>query len=133
MSSPSGFTIARNAIQALVVDDDPFQLELISDVLSAVGVLQITTAASGAQALTLLGAQPDRFNLMLLDLHMPGMDGFQFMEALANAGFTGGLIIVSGQGEEVLRAAAMVARLRRFSCLGSVSKPVGKAALAQLI
>jgi len=123
----------RSAIHALVVDDDSFQLALISDILHGMGVPDITTAASGAQALALLGTQPDRFNLMLLDLHMPGMDGFQFMEALANAGFTGGLIIVSGQSEEVLHAAALVARLRRFSCLGSVSKPVGKAALAALI
>ncbi len=129
----SDFATPRSAIQALLVDDDSFQLALISDILRGIGVAEITTAASGAQALELLSAHPDRFNLMLLDLHMPGMDGFQFMEALANAGFTGGLIIVSGQDEEVLHAASRVARLRRFSCLGSVSKPVGKAALAQLI
>lgn len=129
----SDFAIPRSAIQALVVDDDSFQRELISDILRGIGVPDITTAASGAQALALLSVQPDRFNLMLLDLHMPGMDGFQFMEALANAGFTGGLIIVSGQDEAVLHAAAGVARLRRFSCLGSVSKPVGKAALSQLL
>ncbi len=133
MPPPSDFATPRHAIQALVVDDDSFQLELLSDILRGIGVPDISIAASGAQALAQLAAQPDRFNLMLLDLHMPGMDGFQFMEALANAGFTGGLIIVSGQGEEVLHAAAMVARLRRFSCLGSVSKPVGKAALAALI
>ena len=133
MPSLSDFATPRSAIQALVVDDDSFQLALISDILRGLGVLEISTAASGAQALEQLGAQPDRFNLMLLDLHMPGMDGFQFMEALANAGFTGGLIIVSGQSQEVLHAASLVARLRRFSCLGSVSKPVGRAALAALI
>ena len=133
MPSLSDLAMPRSAIQALVVDDDSFQLALISDILSGMGVHDISTAASGAQALACLSAQPERFNLMLLDLHMPGMDGFQFMEALANAGFTGGLIIVSGQSEEVRHAAALVARLRRFSCLGSVSKPVGKAALAALI
>jgi hypothetical protein len=33
----------------------------------------------------------------------------------------------------VLQAAALVAQLRRFSLLGSVSKPVGKTALSMLI
>lgn len=133
MHATSAPATPRSAISALVVDDDSFQLELMGDILFGLGVMDVTTAASGAQALAALAAQPERFNLMLLDLHMPGMDGFQFMEAAASAGFSGGLIIVSGQSNEVLQAAALVAQLRRFSLLGSVSKPVGKAALAALI
>ena len=126
-------TAPRHTLQVLVVDDDSFQLALLADILQALGVTDVTTVASGAQALDLLGEHPQRFNLMLLDLHMPGMDGFEFMAQAACAGFTGGLIIVSGQSDEVLHAASLVAKLRRFSLLGSVSKPVGKADLADLI
>lgn len=64
---------------------------------------------------------------------MPGMDGFQFMESVASAGFAGALIIVSGQTEDVMHAATMIAKLRRFTLLGSVPKPVGRAALSSLI
>ena len=128
-----GAAIPRNALKVLVVDDDSFQLALMTNVLQGLGVLDVTTASSGSMALSKLGARADCFNLVLLDLHMPAMDGFQFMETLAAAGYAGGLIIVSGQSDAVRHAASLVAKLRHFSLLGSVSKPVGKAALSALI
>lgn len=51
----------------------------------------------------------------------------------AGAGFAGALIIVSGQTEDVMRAATMIAKLRRFKLPGSVPKPVGRVALSSLI
>ncbi|MBB1074448.1 hypothetical protein HUU62_08500, partial [Rhodoferax sp. 4810] len=51
MPPPSDFATPRHAIQALVVDDDSFQLELLSDILRGIGVPDISIAASGAQAL----------------------------------------------------------------------------------
>lgn len=123
----------RSALKVLLVDDDSFQLDLISGILGGLGIQDVTTAASGEQALQLLSGNPQRFHLMLLDLHMPKMDGFKFMEALGKQGFQGALIIVSGQSDDVLQAASMVAQLRRFTVLGSVPKPVGRTALSALI
>ena len=108
------------------------QRELIAGTLESLGVHQITQAASGDLALQKLTAAHG-FNLLLLDLHMPGIDGFQFMEALVNTHYAGALIIVSGQSDEVMHAASMVAKLRRFNVLGSVPKPVGRAALSALL
>jgi CheY-like chemotaxis protein len=124
---------SRKNLKVLLVDDDSFQLELMSDILRGLGILDITTASSGPLALQKLSGKPSGFELMLMDLHMPGMDGFQFMEAVAKTGYAGALIIVSGQSEDVMQAATMVAKLRRFTLLGSVPKPVGRAALSQLI
>lgn len=130
--SPS-IASSRNQVRALIVDDDPYQLELISEVLRALGVLNVTTTPSVEKALRLLSVERSRINLILLDLHMPGMDGFAFMDAAAKIGFGGGLILVSDQAEDVLHAGALVAKLRRFSLLGSVPKPVEMSALSLLL
>lgn len=123
------------ALKVLVVDDDPFQLEFIAEVLRSLGVLDITLAASSELALQAQNRYRDGapFDLLLCDLHMPGMDGFQLMEAIAGAGFKGALIIVSGQGSTVMRSASLVAQLRRFRLLGSLEKPLDKSALSALL
>jgi CheY-like chemotaxis protein len=125
--------LSRHALKVLLVDDDSFQLELITEILRGLDIQDVTAAVSGHEALQKLSGNATRFNLMLTDLHMPGMDGFEFMESVAKLGYHGALIIVSGQSDDVMRAASMVAQLRRFTLLGSVAKPVGRAALSELI
>lgn len=125
--------INRSELNVLLVDDDPFQLDLMTDILRGLGMSNITQASSGAQALQAMSNKHPLCHLLIMDLHMPGMDGFQFMESVAREGFSGALIIVSGQSADVMRAATLVAQLRRFSLLGSVHKPVSRAALSELI
>ena len=132
-SKKSSAPVSRSELKVLLVDDDSFQLELISEVLKSLGITDITLASSGAQALQTMAGRPQPFHLLVMDLHMPGMDGFQFMESVAKTGYQGALIIVSGQSADVMRAASLVAELRRFTLLGSVPKPVGRSALSALI
>ncbi len=132
MTTPPSASV-NSRLQVLVVDDDPFQLEVISDLLRDLGVVSITSAKSGADALRAITGARTPFHLMVSDLHMPGMDGFQFMEAAASSGFKGALIIASGQSSEVMHSASLVARLRRFKLLGMLPKPVDRDALRDLL
>jgi two-component system sensor histidine kinase/response regulator len=60
----------------LVVDDQPANLRAVSTLLTRHGY-EVLTAGNGEDALALAGSQiPD---LMLLDMMMPGMDGFELL------------------------------------------------------
>jgi CheY-like chemotaxis protein len=58
----------------LVVDDEPMALELAKRILSEAD-FDVTTAQSGFECLDLFRKRPSHFNLVLLDLSMPFMDG----------------------------------------------------------
>jgi DNA-binding response OmpR family regulator len=61
----------------LVIDDEPTIRETLAEMLHTED-REVATAASGEEALVLL--QNETFDLMLLDLIMPGLDGLQVME-----------------------------------------------------
>lgn len=65
----------------LIVDDDPEVRNVISATLGNAG-LKTAEAANGQTAVDWLAANPPP-NLILLDLMMPEMDGFQFLEHLS--------------------------------------------------
>lgn len=67
------------AARILVVDDQPANLRVVGMLLSRQGY-QVVTADSGPAALEICGKEPP--DLILLDMMMPGMDGFEVMEEL---------------------------------------------------
>jgi len=65
----------------LIVDDDPAVCKVISRVASVNGYLPYS-AESGEEALDLLGSE--EFSLIVLDIWLKGMDGFEVVERLRN-------------------------------------------------
>ena len=123
----------RDSVQVLLVDDDGFQIELLTEQLQALGFKHIKGIQHGQAAADEIAIRASHYQLVFLDLSIPGQDGFKLMEALAQAGFVGALAIISGQDKEVLHAASLIAKLRRFTFLGAVAKPLNRVALAQLL
>ena len=72
-------TPAMTPGRILVVDDQPANLRAVSALLTRHGY-EVATAGNGDEALALATAQvPD---LLLLDMMMPGMDGFELLAQL---------------------------------------------------
>tara|TARA_R110002051_G_scaffold50724_3_gene97913 strand:- start:29437 stop:30678 length:1242 start_codon:yes stop_codon:yes gene_type:complete len=67
----------ETSMRILAVDDDPFILGLVPIISSKAGFSETTLAASGEQAVELLGNPNMSFDCLLLDISMPGMDGIE--------------------------------------------------------
>ncbi|GAA0444375.1 DNA-binding response regulator [Actinoplanes capillaceus] len=75
---------AMTGHRLLVVDDEATVRELLSDALRFAG-FQVTSAASGAQAVQALCLPPPP-DLVLLDVMLPGMDGFEVLRRMRSSG-----------------------------------------------
>ena len=64
-------------MRILAVDDDPFILELMPLLAAKSGFPNVTTASSGQLALDALANGDARFDCLLLDINMPGMNGIE--------------------------------------------------------
>lgn len=111
-------------LNVLLVDDDPFSLELLREMLHDIGVRHVRTANKGDSALTLLQSKFITTDLIICDLHMPGMDGFQLLTAIADLGYRNSVLIVSGQNSQVRHSATLVAQLHRLDLAGMLEKPL---------
>jgi CheY-like chemotaxis protein len=75
------YKIPLDSLNVLAVDDETFNLEILSEWLSDQGVT-IATAENGRHALEVLQASGEGFDVILLDRMMPEMDGLEFLAAL---------------------------------------------------
>jgi DNA-binding LytR/AlgR family response regulator len=71
-------------IRCLLVDDEPWALELLSSYVAKVGTLELV-AATDKPLDALSFAVPSKTDLIFLDIQMPGLNGLQFMEAINNS------------------------------------------------
>ena len=87
--------MTHDKIRLLIVDDEIKFLQSIAQRLSMRG-FDVATASQGAQALEL--ARTRKFDLALLDLRMPGIDGKQVLEELKREHQYLEVIILTGHG-----------------------------------
>ncbi len=87
-------------IRVIVADDDGPHRGIMQEYLGAIG-FSVTVATDGAECLALADAvRPDLF---LLDITMPGMNGWDLANALRARGQAGGIIIVSADASGLMR------------------------------
>lgn len=102
----------------LVVEDNDMNMQLVEYLLQEEG-LEIIKATSGEEALEIVGTR--RPDLVLMDIHLPGMDGLSVARAMRQESRTRDVPILA------LTAHAMRGDRDRFmeaDCDGYISKPI---------
>ena len=94
----------------LIVDDQKSNVELLERVLRGAGYLRITSTIDPSIVCAL--HRDNHYDLILLDLQMPGMDGFQVMEGLKEIEPEGyvPILVITAQPGHKLRALASGAK-----------------------
>ena len=117
----------------ILLDDESFQLKLLTRQLANMGYFEVGACTSGVEALALIEGQSSVEKLVFVDLNMPDMDGVEFLRQLVNCQYTGALVLVSGEDERILETAERLALGNHLNVLGYLSKPVQPVALRALL
>jgi DNA-binding NtrC family response regulator len=116
---------AKSSLTPCILDDDPAQLEMLAALVASLGYEPITTS-SPEEALKLV--QYGRCRLVLADVHMPGMDGYQFLDAALRN--DPGLHVIIMTGDYTLESALDAIRRGATDFL---PKPIDRARLKRTL
>ena len=117
--------VAQSA-PVLIIEDDPELRDALRELLSGEGY-RVTTAADGREGLARMGAPP-RPGVVLLDLMLPRMDGFEFrVRQLEDPELAGIPVIVFSGGGDVEQKVA------RLGVAASLMKPLDFEALLDCV
>lgn len=115
-------------LQILVVEDEKFMRQLVHRVLGEFGCHNIIEAEDGAEGYQSLVSVRPRINLVLLDLQMPRINGFQFLQRVRKEEDPlvrdVPIVVLTGHAE-----LENVAKAAQIGIHGFLVKPVSKAAM----
>ena len=127
LAAATADTLDEKLACVLIVDDDPATRALCSFNLQLEG-LRVLEAEDGTDGLA--RARFEKPDLVVTDIMMPGLDGFQLAEALRLHEQTRHIPLIFLSGEATARNEA---RATELGALAYVSKPFDPLALAALV
>jgi CheY-like chemotaxis protein len=85
----------RHSLRILCADDNTELVELLGDMLRFYGY-RVDCVYDGEQALKVIEIGPDKFDLLITDMLMPGIDGAELVVKAREAGFRGKVVVFAG-------------------------------------
>ena len=94
----------RTALKILVVDDNLSITGSMPFIFMA-PLYEVTSAGNGEDALVKLDANPNGYDVIIVDQKMPFLDGVELVQAIRKRGVTGRIIVLSAHLSPEVRAA----------------------------
>jgi len=107
----------ENDVNILVADDERMLRRALSRVLSRAGH-RVVLAEDGQQAVDIFAENQDQIDLVILDMNMPNMDGFEAFTEIVRIDPTQRVVISSGEN-----ASEILSRFPEKKPLGVLEKP----------
>jgi CheY-like chemotaxis protein len=111
----------------LVVDDDPMLLRMTQIVLSDLGYV-VTSASDGGDALRKVDQAQGKFDLVILDMRMPDMDGIAVLERVHLKWPLLRVLLVTGYASD-----GILQETRSKGAVGVLEKPYDPDTLAETV
>ena len=118
------------APRLLIVDDEPDVCDLLRNVALEAGYDVVATYRAEEFKVAFAGGDAD---VIVLDLTLPGTDGIELLNYLAEMGTRARILIVSGYDEGIRRMAFAIGAARGLDMVGVLPKPVRIAELRGLL
>lgn len=119
--------------KVLIVEDSPFQRELLCALLAELGLDQVEQAVDGNAALEVLRACGEELPLLLVDLEMPVMNGIQLLQCMSEEQIRAEVMIVSSHDEALIVTVEGMLAAAGMPLLGSLRKPIAGQDLHRLL
>ena len=111
----------------LLVEDSPDQSRLYLRYLQRAGA-EVTLECYGQSAVETVEGSPHSFDVVVMDLEMPGIDGIEATRQLRELGFEGAVIAVTAHGSEEKKQSWFQA-----GCSAFLEKPLNEQLLVSTI
>ncbi len=119
------FSAEAQTSRVLLVDDDPAIPQLVEKLLAGINA-EVTYAESGKRALELTDGAS--FDVAIVDMDMPEMNGFETVKQMRSAGYSGPIVALTALPDPEDRKRCFEAGCTRF-----LPKPVCRQALVALL
>ncbi|BCX52862.1 MULTISPECIES: EAL domain-containing response regulator [Comamonas] len=117
--------------KVLVLDDHAFQCIRLKDMLEEAGFAHVDAEQSASVALTRIKEQG--YNVVVMDVNMPLMDGAQFIDQLARQDLNPVLAIVTACSRRMANSISLMAKERGFAVIGSFVKPIVREQIDEIV
>lgn len=118
--------------KVLILEDHPFQMMALHQMLNANHVFDVLTADSVDAAKCSLDKRGS-VDIAICDLQMDGPDGLEFIRHLAQTGQAGALVVLSSTAADVIEGVGQLARGQGLEVLGCLQKPLSATVLSDLL